>query len=136
MVTRVFPRLALITCIWFEFSLVHCVFYACFDWPLRLSLISIKLTARLKTALTIGLPLHLPSDTSCVYCTSNKYWNPWVGLRNLREVRQRTNWWFVTFQIDEAVHHDQLVMLEKLYNSFTKVDLAAGNQVTTAVCLV
>ena len=33
------------------------------------------------------------------------------------------------FQIDEAVYHDQLVMLEKLYNAFTKVDLAAGNQV-------
>jgi len=32
-------------------------------------------------------------------------------------------------QIDEAVYHDQLVMLEKLYNAFTKVDLAAGNQV-------
>ena len=36
-------------------------------------------------------------------------------------------------QIDEAVHHDQLVMLEKLYNAFTKVDLAAGNQVIDAV---
>lgn len=31
-------------------------------------------------------------------------------------------------EIDEAVYHDQLVMLEKLYNAFTKVDLAAGNQ--------
>lgn len=39
-------------------------------------------------------------------------------------------------QIDEAVHHDQLVMLEKLYNAFTKVDLAAGNQVITAVHLL
>ena len=38
-------------------------------------------------------------------------------------------------QIDEAVHHDQLVMLEKLYNAFTKVDLAAGNQVIDAVYL-
>ena len=38
-------------------------------------------------------------------------------------------------QIDEAVHHDQLVMLEKLYNAFTKVDLAAGNQVIYAVYL-
>ena len=35
----------------------------------------------------------------------------------------------LNFQIDEAVYHDQLVMLEKLYNAFTKVDLAAGNQV-------
>lgn len=39
-------------------------------------------------------------------------------------------------QVDEAVHHDQLVMLEKLYNALTKIDLAAGNQVITAVdCL-
>ena len=38
-----------------------------------------------------------------------------------------------TFQIDEAVHHDQLVMLEKLYNALTKVDLAAGNQVSPRV---
>ena len=30
------------------------------------------------------------------------------------------------------VHHDQLVMLEKLYNALTKVDLAAGNQVILA----
>lgn len=33
-------------------------------------------------------------------------------------------------EVDEAVHHDQLVMLEKLYNALTKVDLAAGNQGT------
>ena len=38
-----------------------------------------------------------------------------------------------TFQVDEAVHHDQLVMLEKLYNALTKVDLAAGNQVSPRV---
>lgn len=38
------------------------------------------------------------------------------------------------FQIDEAVYHDQLVMLEKLYNAFTKVDLAAGNQVRDSSC--
>ncbi|XP_031561984.1 translin-associated factor X-interacting protein 1-like [Actinia tenebrosa] len=31
-------------------------------------------------------------------------------------------------EIDEAVYHDQLVMLEKLYNSLTKADLASGNQ--------
>ena len=37
------------------------------------------------------------------------------------------------FQVDEAVHHDQLVMLEKLYNALTKVDLAAGNQVSPRV---
>ena len=41
---------------------------------------------------------------------------------------------FFIFQIDEAVYHDQLVMLEKLYNAFTKVDLAAGNQVTSENC--
>ena len=42
---------------------------------------------------------------------------------------------YFVLQIDEAVHHDQLVMLEKLYNAFTKVDLAAGNQVINAVYL-
>ena len=39
-------------------------------------------------------------------------------------------------QIDEAVHHDELVLLEKLYNAFTKVDLAAGNQVINAEATV
>ena len=34
------------------------------------------------------------------------------------------------FQIDEAVYHDQLVTLEKLFNALTKVDLASGNQVS------
>ena len=43
---------------------------------------------------------------------------------------------YFVLQIDEAVHHDQLVMLEKLYNAFTKVDLAAGNQVIDAVHLL
>ena len=42
---------------------------------------------------------------------------------------------YFILQIDEAVHHDQLVMLEKLYNAFTKVDLAAGNQVIDSVHL-
>ncbi|XP_068693975.1 translin-associated factor X-interacting protein 1-like [Montipora foliosa] len=31
-------------------------------------------------------------------------------------------------EIDEAVYHDQLVTLEKLYNALTKMDLAGGNQ--------
>ncbi|XP_048577209.1 translin-associated factor X-interacting protein 1 isoform X2 [Nematostella vectensis] len=31
-------------------------------------------------------------------------------------------------EVDEAVYHDQLVMLEKLYNALTKADLASGNQ--------
>lgn len=31
-------------------------------------------------------------------------------------------------EIDEAVYHDQLVALEKLFNALTKLDLAAGNQ--------
>ncbi|KAK3746382.1 hypothetical protein QZH41_018214, partial [Actinostola sp. cb2023] len=31
-------------------------------------------------------------------------------------------------EVDEAVYHDQLVMLEKLYTALTKVDLASGNQ--------
>ena len=33
-VARVFPRLALVTCIGFEFSSVHWVVYVRFDWPL------------------------------------------------------------------------------------------------------
>ena len=33
LVARVFPRLALVTCICFEFLLVHCVVYVCCDWP-------------------------------------------------------------------------------------------------------
>ena len=32
--TCVFPRLAPVTCICFEFSLVHCVVFVCCDWPL------------------------------------------------------------------------------------------------------
>ena len=34
LVARVFPRLAQVTCICFEFSLIHCVVYVCCDWPL------------------------------------------------------------------------------------------------------
>ena len=34
LVARVFPPLAPVTCICFEFSLVHCVVYVCCDWPL------------------------------------------------------------------------------------------------------
>ena len=34
LVTRVFPRLAPVTCICFEFLLVHCFVYVCCDWPL------------------------------------------------------------------------------------------------------
>ena len=30
---RVFPRLAPVTCICFEFWLIHCVVYICCDWP-------------------------------------------------------------------------------------------------------
>ena len=34
LITRVFPRLRPVTCIYFEFSLVHCDIYLCSDLPL------------------------------------------------------------------------------------------------------
>ena len=34
LVTRVFPRLRPVTCIYFEFSLVRSNIYLCSDWPL------------------------------------------------------------------------------------------------------
>ena len=52
LVTRIFPRLVQVTCICLRvFSLVHCVVYVCYDWPLWLLWFWFYDT-QLKTALT------------------------------------------------------------------------------------
>ena len=49
---RVFPRLAPVTCICFEFRLVHCAVFTCCDWP-ELLLWFWFYDTRLKTALDV-----------------------------------------------------------------------------------
>lgn len=63
----------------------------------------------------------LKAIIACAWLWKNQHWANNVS--------------YFVLQIDEAVHHDQLVILEKLYNAFTKVDLAAGNQVIDSVYL-
>ena len=88
LVTRVFPRLAPVTCICFEFWLADCVVYICCDWPEKL-LWCWFYSTQLKTALSPNSDQHQISP-----CNINAYSTLEVMRIKAMIIQGEFSWYF------------------------------------------